>query len=89
VACKFNRWETTKRNEIKIISAADLLIICLDRNGKYWLCGRENGMSLESGSGAIGANMGDFSGFELSFKSSEIDMPIEINSATVTSLNLS
>jgi hypothetical protein len=85
---KFNRYETTKRNEIKIVSAADLAIIALDRNGKYWLLGRVNGMTLESGTGDSGKAMGDFNGFELNFTGMEEDLPIEVNSATVTSLSL-
>lgn len=85
---KFNRWEVTKRNEIKIIAAADIALIALDRNGKYWLLGRENGLSLDSGSADSGQAMGDFSGFELSFTGSEPDMAVEVDSSTVTSLAL-
>lgn len=86
---KMNRYETTKKNEIKIISASDVALIALDRNGKYWLLGRENGLTLESGSGSIGAGMGDFSGFELAFTGMEPDFPVEVDSSTVTSLALS
>lgn len=86
--CRFNRYETTKRNEIKIIASADIALIALDRNGKYWLLGKENGLSLESGSGDSGKAMGDFSGFELSFTGMEPDLPIELNSSVVTSLSL-
>lgn len=85
---KFNRYETTKRSEIKIVAAADLALIALDRNGKYWLLGRVNGMSLESGTGDTGKAMGDFSGFELNFTGMEPDLPIEVSSGVATTLSL-
>jgi len=89
IAVKFQRYEVTKRNEIKILATADLAIVALDRNGKYWLLGRENGMSLDSGSADSGQAMGDFNGFELSFTGMEGDLPVELNSSVVTSLALS
>jgi hypothetical protein len=89
LAVKFNRFETTKRNEIKIVAAADTAMIALDRNGKYWLLGKNNGMTLESGTGDSGKAMGDFAGFDLNFTGAEEDLPVEINSATITSLSLS
>ncbi len=86
---KFNRYETTKRNEILIIASADILLIALDKNGKYWLLGKENGLSLESGQGTSGQAMGDFSGFELAFTGEENELPVEINSTVISGLSLS
>lgn len=85
---KFNRYETTKRNEVLIIASADILLIALDRNGKYWLLGKENGLSLEGGQGSSGQAMGDFSGFELSFTGQENEPPVEINSTVISGLSL-
>lgn len=85
---RFNRYETAKRNEVLIIASADVVIIALDRNGKYWLLGKENGLSVESGQGTVGQAMGDFSGFEIAFTGQEDAPPVEVSSSVVTGLSL-
>lgn len=88
LSVRFNRYETTKRNELKIAAAVDLAIIALDRNGKYWLMGRECGMSQDPSIVDLGKAMGDFSGFDMAFMSNEIDLPIEVSSGVVATLAL-
>ena len=85
---QLNKLEVYKRNEIKLLAQNTLLIIALDRNGTYWLLGEGNGCDLTTGAGATGTAMGDFNGWNLTFKAVEEDMPLIVASGVATSLGL-
>lgn len=85
---KFYKYETTKRNEMKLIAQAPLLIIAKDFNGNYFLLGKDRGMDMQQSTVTSGAKIGDFNGFELNFMSEEPEPITALNSATVTSLSL-
>ena len=85
---QLNKMEVYKRNEIKLLAQNTLLIIALDRNGTYWLLGEGNGCDLTAGTGATGTAMGDFNGWNLTFKAVEEDMPLIVSSGVATSLGL-
>ena len=59
------------RNEIRLLAQNRLAIIVLDRNGKYWLCGMNNGAELQNSDTLTGKGMGDFNGYQLKFLGKE------------------
>ena len=56
-------------------------IVVEDYNGQQWLIGAEHGADLLSGTFSTGANLGDFSGFNLTFEAQEVSAPIYLSSA--------
>jgi hypothetical protein len=44
----FRRFDTVKRNALMLLAAGrrDLVVICLDTNGEYWMLGSDQGMRL-------------------------------------------
>lgn len=85
---KFWKYETTKRNEIKAIAVAPIMVIAKDSNGVYWLLGKNRGLDMQPSTATTGSKLSDFAGFDLTFMSEEPNLPIEIDVATITSLNL-
>lgn len=65
------KMEVTKQNEVKLLAQADLVIIGKDQNGKYWLMGIENGMSLVASPVTVGKAYGDLNGYTLNFEGAE------------------
>ena len=85
---RLHKWELTKSNEIMEIAKTDIMLICLDNNGVYWLLGEENGLRWTDGGGDSGKAFGDFNGFDMAFIGKEKAMPLVVESAVVTSLGL-
>ena len=64
------------RNEIRSLAQNRIAVIVLDRNGKYWLCGMNNGLEIQNSETLSGKGMGDFNGYQLKFKGKEeLPMP--------------
>lgn len=78
--------QASTRNELKLLAQNTLAIIVLDRNGKYWLMGRSNGMTLEPSEAQFGKAMGDFNGYNLVFKGKEEQSMCEVSSGAVAGL---
>lgn len=73
----------TLSSEIKLLAQNRLVAIVLDRNGKYFVLGKNNGMELEPSTGKSGKAMGDYNGYNLVFKGKEEDFAYETSSAVV------
>lgn len=88
LSIQLNKMEVYKRNEIKLLAGAMVMIIVQDRNGTYWVLGDNNGCDLTTGKGTSGVAMGDMNGWSLEFTAMEEDMPCILASGVVTSLGL-
>lgn len=78
----FWKWETAKRNELKIAAATPIAFIAKDYNGNYWLLGRSRGLDMQSGSQATsGKLLGDKNGYTLTFAGDEPAPVIAITDA--------
>ena len=73
-----NKMQTIMRNEIKLLAMAKLIIVVEDKNGKFWMLGRKDGMHLTGGTGDSGTALGDRNGYDLDFKGDEVEPPIEV-----------
>lgn len=74
------------RNEIKLLAQNQVMIIVLDRNGKYWLLGEQNGCEMTNSTAATGTAMGDFNGYTLNFQGMEEAPCQEVSSNLIAGL---
>jgi hypothetical protein len=81
-----NRMAQAVRNELRLVGLNRLMAIVTDRNGKYWLLGRSNGLDVTAGTSQTGTAMGDRNGYEMTFTGME-ELPCsEVSSAIITAL---
>lgn len=81
-----NKMQAASRNEIVLLAQNLLMAVVEDRNGKYWLYGKTNGLTLTSGKAGTGKAMGDRNGYELGFKGMEEVMAAEVSSSIIAGL---
>jgi len=72
--------------ELRLLAMNDLLVMVLDRNGKYWLLGEENGLNLTKSAGVSGTAMGDANGNTLTFVGKEATPAKEVSSGIVAAI---
>jgi len=82
----FNKSDTDLRNQIRLLAQSSLMIIILDRNGKYWMMGQYAGAEMTTGNHTSGVAMGDRNGYELTFISKENLPMYEISAAAVSAV---
>jgi hypothetical protein len=78
-----NTMLTSVRNEVRRLIKHRINAIVKDRNGVYWLLGRENGLKNSSGKASPGQAASDRSGFELSFEGTEKQPVIEVAASAI------
>ena len=81
-----NKLQANTRNEILLLAKNTLVAIAEDRNGAYWLLGKDNGMDITGGTAASGVAAGDRSGYELTFSAQEAALAPEVSSSIIASL---
>lgn len=72
--------------ELYNLAQQRILAIVLDRNGKYFLMGYNNGLDITEISAEFGTAMGDFNGYKLTLAGEEETFMYEINSSIISSL---
>ena len=77
--------DSATQDEIKLLAAARPHIVVEDYNGQQMVIGLEHGADLTGGSLATGANLGDYSGFTLTFEALEKNPPSFISTAVTDS----
>lgn len=77
--------DSATQDEIKLLAAARPHIVVEDYNGQQMVIGLEHGADLTGGSLATGANLGDYSGFTLTFEALEKEPPAFITTAVTDS----
>ena len=81
-----NRMTQDVRNELRLLGLNRLMAIVTDRNGKYWLLGRSNGLDVTGGTAQTGTAMGDRNGYEMTFTGME-ELPCsEVSSSIISAL---
>lgn len=83
-----NKMQAATRNEIVLLAANRLLAVIEDRNGKYWLYGKENGLQRAGGKSGTGKAFGDRNGYELTFTGEEKDPALEVTSGIIAGLQV-
>lgn len=81
-----NKLQANTRNEILLLAQNTLVAIAEDKNGKYWLLGKANGLDITGGSAVSGVATGDRSGYELTFSGQEAALAPEVDSDIIAGL---
>ncbi len=81
-----NKMQAAMSQEIKLLAQNRLLAVVEDRNSKYWLLGRENGLELSGGQGGSGTQFGDRNGYEINFETQNIAPALEVSSGIISAL---
>jgi hypothetical protein len=68
---------------IQTLTKARLSILVVDKRGRVWLLGKEEGMRFESGEGGLGRELTDMNGANLTFTSGESQLPQEATSLSL------
>lgn len=66
-----NKMDASLRNELRLLSRARLIAIVEDRNGNFWMLGRNNGLELTTGTSQTGTAMGDRNGYDMTYQAIE------------------
>jgi len=65
----FNKLESTKLNQLKVLAAnSKLLIVVKDNNDNLWMVGNTNGAVVTGGSSETGTSFGDRNGISIEFQ---------------------
>lgn len=79
---KLHKLSAADRDEIKLLAQNRLTVMILDNNNQQWVIGEVNGAEITAGTAETGMNLGDMSGYNLTFTSQEKN-PLR-NAATYT-----
>jgi hypothetical protein len=82
-------YDRATSEEIKLLAVGRPHIVVVDADDNFMLVGKVNGGELTTGNFTVGANMGDFNGFSLTFEALETAPPDFVTSTVVTGGNLS
>jgi hypothetical protein len=81
-----NKMDASLRNELLLLAQNRLIAIVLDRNGAYWMLGRNNGLELSAGTAQTGTAMGDRNGYDMTFTALEESPMVTVSSGIVAAL---
>lgn len=84
LALRFAKMETAKRTSVIALAHAETVLIVKDQNGKYWLLGYDNPVTLSAGTGSTGTAMGDANEYALTLNDISAELPYEVEEAAVT-----
>ena len=81
-----NKLQTNTRNEILLLAQNSLIAIAEDKNGVYWMLGKDGGLDITGGTAASGVATGDRSGYELTFGGQEASLSPEVSAGIIAAL---
>lgn len=79
VSVSFGKMDTTKRVQVAALSQGELVILALDRNGKYWLLGYDEAVLATGGESTTGQANTDFNHYGREFTSHDNQLPFEVD----------
>ena len=89
VKLPLNKRDATTRNLILTLFKNRVIIVTLEKTGKYMIFGKGSGMWLNASTGASGVAAGDRAGYELTFSGVEKEPAMEVNSTVGDALETS
>lgn len=67
----FHKNDADLRNQLLVLSQANMSVLILDQRGEYWLMGYQNGVRATAGAMNTGKAYGDLNGFTITLSSKE------------------
>ncbi len=78
--------QASVRNEITLLVQNRLIAVVKDKNGKYWMYGRNDGLELATGKGDTGKAAADRNGYDLQLTAEEKDMALEVQESVIATI---
>lgn len=82
----FARQETEKRIEINALAVSDLVVIVQDNNGKYWLFGYDNPVTLSGNEAETGTTYTDANGYTVTLLGTDWQLAYEVTQSAMASI---
>jgi len=82
----FHKNTTASRNQLLVLSQANVRVIIQDQRDQFWLMGYSNGVRATAGTMATGKAFGDLNGTTITLQGKEPQPAYRIDAATVTLL---
>ena len=82
----FAKNDADKRNAIKAMGQANLIVIVRDKNEKYWLLGPQEGIEVNGGNSSSGTVLNDLNGWSITLGGSEPQPAMEVSSSIISGL---
>tara|TARA_B100000029_G_C17155322_1_gene807568 strand:+ start:64 stop:597 length:534 start_codon:yes stop_codon:yes gene_type:complete len=79
-------YDRATSEQIKLLAVGRPHVVVVDADDNYLMVGKVNGAELTSGNFTVGANMGDFNGFNLTFEALETEPPTFVTGSVITAL---
>lgn len=86
IVMAMNKMQASIRNEIILLAQNRLIAVVKDRNGKYWLYGKEDGLDLTQGTAGTGLANADRNGYGLTLTGSEKEPALEVDESVIATL---
>jgi hypothetical protein len=80
-------YDRATSEQIKLLAVGRPHIVVVDADDNHMVVGKINGAELTTGNFTVGANMGDFNGFNLTFEALETSPPDFITASVVLALD--
>lgn len=82
----FHKMDTSKRLEISALAIGNMAMIVEDANGRFWFLGKDEPVTMASGTSQTGVNKGDKNGYEVVLACEGKQEPWEVTAAAMASL---
>jgi hypothetical protein len=82
----FHKLETSKRLEISALAIGNMAMIVKDGNGKFWLLGKDEAVTMASGTSQTGTAKGDMNGYNVVLACEGKEEPWEVTAEAMAAL---
>lgn len=82
----FHKMDTSKRLEISALAIGNMAMIVKDSNGKYWFLGKDEPVTMASGTSQTGVAKGDKNGYDVVLACEGHQEPWEVTAAAVAAV---
>ena len=82
----FHKMDTSKRLEISALAIGNMAIIVKDSNGKYWFLGKDEPVTMASGTSQTGVSKGDKNGYDIVLACEGHEEPWEVTAEAVAAV---
>lgn len=82
----FHKMDTSKRLEISALAIGNMAMIVKDANGKYWFLGKDEPVTMASGTSQTGVAKGDKNGYDVVLACEGRQEPWEVTAAAMATL---
>lgn len=79
----FHKNDATLRNQLLVLSQANMSVIVLDQRGEYWLMGYQNGVRAINGAMNTGKAFGDMNGITITLQAKEPEPAYRIDDISI------